>query len=73
MGFCGFGFGMGGRMFMGVLVIGLIIYLILSTRNKNSDETICGKDNSALKILNERYARGEISHEEFEKMIKNIS
>ena len=39
---------------------------------KQSKTAIQTTENTALEILKQRYARGEISHEEFEKMKVNL-
>lgn len=64
----------GGGLFMmigGVILLGLLIYVIVSlTRNKQTNQP-AGRDThhqdigNALNILNERYARGEINEEEY--------
>ena len=71
----GRGFGMmdnwfGGGIFMllfwGVIIIGgffLVRYLI-----RQSQTATRAPENTALEILKQRYARGEINDEEFEKM-----
>lgn len=72
MGFCGSAYGMGGMMPMGMILIGLILYFAFSNRNRFYVERSRVNNNSALRILNERYASGEISYEEFDRMRRNI-
>lgn len=52
-----------------IVVIGLVIWGVsaLSRRTGGSSGS------NALDIAKERYAKGEISHEEFEKIKKNLS
>jgi putative membrane protein len=75
----GRGYGMmdgwfGGGIFMLILLAVIIIvgfflvHLLLSHSKTASRPT----ENAALEILKQRYARGEISHEEFEKMKANL-
>lgn len=61
----GAGFGMlGGGMFLGpLLLIGLVILIVYGLPNGSERQS----DNEALETLRERYARGEIDDEEFEK------
>lgn len=79
MGFCDFGNGyrgmggMGGMMFMGLIFIAVILYFVFSYNNRSYVERRNVHDDSALKVLNERYALGEISEEEYHKMRKHIS
>ncbi|MBB6215432.1 putative membrane protein [Anaerosolibacter carboniphilus] len=62
---------MGGGLF-GLLIIGLIVYIIVE-RSSHGHAYREGYPikNDALDILRERYARGEISDEEYEKK-KNL-
>ncbi|WP_048093204.1 SHOCT domain-containing protein [Geoglobus acetivorans] len=49
-------------------IVALIIYLIVrETQPQVKEET-----KSSLEILKERYAKGEISHEEYERMKKEL-
>jgi putative membrane protein len=76
MGDWGMGwFGMIMMLLFCVLVIAGIIFLIQrlvgstgSTNRSSNDRT----DSKAIDILEERYAKGEISHDEFEAMKKDI-
>lgn len=65
-GFEGMGWGMGWTWVVGL--IGLIAVIIFTLKVSNKQR---GK--SALDILKERYAKGEISKTEFEEMKKDIS
>ncbi|TCK92720.1 putative membrane protein [Natranaerovirga hydrolytica] len=63
---CGFGFG-GGMFGMGVfwlIIIGIIIFLIFKDRNK--------ENNQAQSILKERFAKGELTEEEFQVKSKYL-
>lgn len=62
-----------GGIFMRILfliILGLIVYFIIkSTKSKRDDTSF--KD-TALDILKKRYAKGEITKEEFDKMRKDL-
>lgn len=64
------GWGMGWGMWVIPLIIILAIYFLFknNSRNKNGQST-----ESPLDILKKRYAKGEITKEQFEEMKKNIS
>ena len=65
-------FGSGGifLMFVFAIVIGLIIYFIIS--NTKSNRPAVGSNKTSLDIVKERFAKGEITEEEFEKMKKAL-
>ena len=53
-----------------LIILGLIVYFIIkSTKSKRDDTSF--KD-TALDILKKRYAKGEITKEEFDKMRKDM-
>ena len=71
----GYGMGFGGGfgslfmlLFWGLIIVGLI--LVIRQLWKPSDRS---QTSSALSIAAERYARGEISKEEFETIKKNLN
>ena len=75
MGFCDSSFGFGWMPFGWIMMIGfwgLIIFGIawlvreMSGKNKTNQK-------DSLDILKERYAKGEIEREEFERMKKDIT
>ncbi len=67
-GWGGMGFGM--LLFWGLFIVGVVM-LLKCYRGSGA----CGKqgrENSALDLLNERYARGEIDKEEFEQKKRDL-
>ena len=60
-----------------IVLIGLILLALYMIFRKSSDTRPASKDHpretqSALEILNERYARGELNDEEYQRMKKNL-
>lgn len=73
------GWGDGGSMmlFGPVMMIGLVVVIILVVvslmqRKPNSDTDTGQAASGALALLNERYAKGEIDHEEYEERKRRI-
>ncbi|GBD93518.1 hypothetical protein BMS3Abin05_01101 [bacterium BMS3Abin05] len=72
------GFGWGGMWFgpvIGLLILGLILWLVISllknSRRQNQNNRI-SSDISLLDILKKRYARGKITKDEFEWMKREL-
>ena len=77
----GFGFGMGGIVMvvvtivligLGVLVVAALFPRITSNTTANSASPRVESPHSAVDILKQRYARGEISKEQFEQMKRDV-
>lgn len=71
-GFNGMGWGMGFGWIIGAVVLAVIIWLLVRMVNQNNSAN-SGKDRSALDVLKERYARGEIDKKEFEEKKRDLS
>ncbi len=73
-----FGLGGGfGMMFLGILIVGLIIYLLFKGINNNQNDTITSSNKgstnaNALEIAKTRLAKGEITAEEYENIKKTL-
>jgi len=66
------GFGMmGGMLVFWVVIIVLAVLLVKGLFNSNSNRTR-NNDRTATQILDERYARGEITQEQYRMMVKDI-
>ncbi len=68
-GFNGMGFGMGFGWIIIIVVIVAAIWFITSMAKTNRNKTV---NKTAFDILKERYARGEISKAEFDRMKNDI-
>ncbi len=64
--------GMGGSWFIGAFVIIAVVLVVAIGINRRTGPERYGKD-KAIKILRERYAKGEISKEEFEERKRTLS
>jgi putative membrane protein len=70
-GFEGHGWGMGWWWIIGLIVIVAVVWAVVKSMNTNSSSNPpSGK--SALDVLKERYARGEIGKEEFEEKKRTL-
>lgn len=77
------GFGQGKMWFMPILFMAICVILFFGFRRRGigpfSSDRMRRRDNhdngnpSAIDILNNRYAKGEISKEEYDRMKKDIS
>ena len=63
-GYGGMGLGMAWYWILGVLIVVSAVWLIARSVNQNSS---ANTTRSALDILKERYAKGEIDNKEFEE------
>ena len=70
-----FGWGMGLMIFFGLIFWGGFIALIIwgVTRLTRQGTSTGGTKQSPLDIARERYARGEITREQFEQLKKDLS
>ena len=66
----GMGFGMAWYWILGIVLVVLVIGFIIRSNYHNIPEN---QSRSALDILKERYARGEIDKEEFEEKKNRIN
>lgn len=60
-----------GFLFM-ILFAVLFVWVVIALMKHNSDTPKTGEGDTALRILKERYAKGEITKEQFESMKKDI-
>lgn len=69
MGWHGMGYGGVFMWLIGIIVVGLVVYFLVGEtglRGETKDE------DEALRILKKRFARGEITREEYEEMKKKL-
>jgi len=68
----GWGMGMGWWWIIGLIIVIAVIWMIVKSMNRGTGSTTQSPGKSALDILKERYAKGEIDKEEFEKRKKDL-
>ncbi len=68
-GFGGHGWGMGLWWIIGIIFLVTVVWIVIKIANQNQNS---GFGKSALDILKERYAKGEIDKQEFEERKKDL-
>lgn len=63
--------GMGFGWFFWIAIIAIIVWLIVDRSNKNRQNLL--QQETALDILKKRYAKGEITKEQFEQMKNDLN
>lgn len=73
-GMMGFGFGTGGlaMILFWVVVVVVIVLAVRWLRRDDSGQRGQSRSHAALDVLEERYARGEITRDEFLSMKKDL-
>lgn len=71
-GWGGMGMGLGMLLFWGLLIAAIAVVVKILTGSRNFGLRDQQKEKSALDILKERYARGEIEREEFEQKKRDL-
>ncbi len=71
-GFTGHGWGMGWGWIIGLIIIIMAIIWFFIKSSNQSNAPIQSGSKSALDILKERYAKGEIDKQEFEQRKKDL-
>ena len=68
-----YGFGVWLMIIIGILLIGLVIWAVISaSRGGGSFPTLGAPKQDPLEIAKMRYAKGEITKEQFEDIKKNL-
>ena len=71
-GFEGMGFGMFWWWIIGLILVAAIIWVVIRSTGQSNNLNNTANQKSALDILKERYAKGEIDKEEFEQRKKDL-
>ena len=72
-GFGGMGFGgLGMLLFWGLVIAGVVVLARWLAAGSSPDNASSKRAKTALEILGERYARGEIGKEEFEQKRRDL-
>jgi len=61
-----------GGWFIWIIVLGLLAWLVVTLVNRTQQSSSHSRPESAMDILKKRYAKGEISKEEFEEKKRDI-
>ena len=65
-------FGGGWMIIIWIVIIGLIVWGVVALTRRGGSGPSAGEKRSPLDITKERYAKGEISKEEFERIRKDL-
>ena len=68
----GMGYGMGWWWIIGVIIMVVVVWMVVKVINQSNNPNTRLSNKSALDILKERYARGEIDKQEFEERKNNL-
>ena len=70
-GLGGHGWRMGWWWIIGLIIVIAVVWVVIKSMNQNTVSSQ-SKEKSALDVLKERYAKGEIDKQEFEERKKDL-
>ena len=70
--FGGHGWGMGWWWIIGLIIVIAVVWAVVKGMNQSNNSNNQPGSKSALEILKDRYARGEIDKQEFEERKKDL-
>ncbi len=73
MGYGMMGFGLIGLLFNVLVLVGIVVLIVWAVKSFSSRTHVEARGQSARDILQARYARGEITREQYQEMLKDIS
>jgi putative membrane protein len=65
-------FGGGWMIIVWIVIVGLIVWGVIALTRRGSSRSESGANRTPLDIARERYAKGEITKEEFEHIKKDL-
>lgn len=68
----GMGLGMGWWWIIGLIIVAIVVWIVVKGIKQNNNSNTQFGNRSALDILKERYAWGEIDKQEFEERKNNL-
>ncbi len=66
------GFGLIGLLFNALIVVGIVVLAVWAVRRFSAPADHGSAGQSAREILQVRYARGEITREQYQEMLKDL-
>ncbi len=73
MGYGMMGFGLIGLLFNLLVLVGIVGLVVWAVKSFSARNHVEARGESAREILQARYARGEITREQYQEMLKDIS
>ncbi len=73
MGFGMMGLGLIGLLFNLLIVVGVVVLIVWAVRRSIAGNHVASRAGTPRGTLQARYARGEITREQYQEMLKDIS
>lgn len=67
------GFGLIGLLFNALIIIGVVVLIVWAVRRFSTPGNQTSGSQSAREILQGRYARGELTREQYQQMLSDLS
>ena len=67
------GFGLIGLLFNALIVVGVVVLIVWAVRRFSTPGNQTSGSQSAREILQARYARGELTREQYQQMLSDLS
>lgn len=73
MGYGMMGFGLIGMLFNVLILVGVVVLIVWAVKRFSDGNHVGSRAEAPREILQARYARGEITREQYQEMLKDLS